>query len=93
MRLTLKAVNEALAELKEDARLAKGDGYFYFESGEAANWLDKTVSVPTLSSMTLEQWIEEFRRLKKLNREILSGRPEEKGTPDLKSTPRSRKHR
>ncbi len=38
---------------------------------DAAAWLDGTVRVPTLSSLTLDQWIEVFVRLKKLNAEIL----------------------
>jgi hypothetical protein len=50
-------------------------GYFYFWSGEANDWLDKTVKEPTLSSLTLAQWIEEFNRLKKLNHEILHAPP------------------
>jgi hypothetical protein len=54
--------------------LEKGDGYFYFWSGEANDWLDKIVNVPTLSSLTLEQWVEEFNSLKKLNHEILHTR-------------------
>jgi len=37
------------------------------EPGEAADWLDRTVNVPMVSSRTLTEWIEEFRRLKKLN--------------------------
>jgi hypothetical protein len=71
MRVTLKAINDALAGLGENARLVKGDGYFYFDLDEAANWLDKTVSTPTLSSRTLEEWVEEFQRLKKLNQQLL----------------------
>jgi hypothetical protein len=74
MRVTLKAINEALNGLIPDVRLAKGDGYFYFTSGETANWLDTTVRVPTLSCLTLEQWIEEFKRLKNVNKTILSGK-------------------
>jgi hypothetical protein len=35
MRVTLKTVNDRLAELGYDARLEKGDGYFYFSGGEA----------------------------------------------------------
>jgi hypothetical protein len=72
MRVTLKTLNDELAKLGSDARLAKGDRYFYFSSGEAADWLDATVKVATLSSLTLEQWIDEFKRLKKLNEEIVS---------------------
>ena len=53
----------------------KGDGYFYFTSGETSNWLDRTVKVPTLSSLTLEQWVEEFEKLKDLNKRLLTGQP------------------
>lgn len=70
MPLTLKTVNAELAKRGHNAQLARGDGYFYFWFGEAADWLDKTVTVPTLNSLTLEQWIGEFQRLKKLNQEI-----------------------
>ena len=70
-RVTLKAVNDALAKRGTDARLMKASGYFYFDSGEAASWLDKTVPVPTIGSRTLEQWLEEFDRLRKLNRDLL----------------------
>jgi hypothetical protein len=55
MRTTLKSVNEALAGLGAQARLMKGDGYFYFDSGEAESWLDKTISTPTLSSRTVDE--------------------------------------
>ncbi len=74
MRLTLKAVNEDLAKRGQRARLEKRDGYFYFSGGDATDWFDRTVKVPTLSSLTLDQWAGEFDRLKKLNRELLSGR-------------------
>ena len=57
MQVTLKAINEALNGLASDVRLAKGDGYFYFTSGETANWLDTTVRVQTLSSLTLEGFV------------------------------------
>jgi hypothetical protein len=71
MRVTLKSVNDRLTELGHDARLNKGDGYFYFSGGEATDWLDRTVKVPTLSSLTLDQWLDEFTRLKKLNESML----------------------
>ena len=73
MRTTLKSVNEALAGLGAQARLMKGDGYFYFDSGEAENWLDKTVSTPTLSSRTVDEWVRDYHRLKELNRNLLEG--------------------
>jgi hypothetical protein len=50
--------------------LEKASGYFYFFGGEATDWLDRTVRVTTVNALTLEQWIEEFQRLKKLNQRI-----------------------
>jgi hypothetical protein len=73
MPLTLKTVNAELKRLGHDVELAKGDGYFYFRSGEAANWLDTTVKVEKLSTLTLEEWQGEFERLKKLNQTIRGG--------------------
>ena len=91
MRVTLKAINEALNGLVPDVRLAKGDGYFYFTSGETANWLDTTVRVPTLSSLTLEQWIEEFKRLKTVNKTLLSGKADDKTSIEPKSRAAARR--
>jgi hypothetical protein len=70
-RVTLKAVNDALAKRSRGARLMKATGYFYFDSGEAANWIDKMVNTPTVGSRTVEQWLEEFDRLEKVNRDLL----------------------
>ena len=55
MRLTLKMLNDEFKRLGHDVELAKGDGYFYFHSGEAANWLETTVNGLALTSLTLEQ--------------------------------------
>ena len=70
MTLTLKSINADLAKRGQKARLERGDGYFYFWTGEATDWLDKTVRVPTVGSLTLEQWVRMFQRLKKLNADI-----------------------
>ena len=78
MRLTLKVINDEFKRRGLNVHLEKGDGYFIFQGGEAANWLDTTVRVATLSSFTLEQWLDEFNRLKKLNRDIL----QRQGGPD-----------
>jgi hypothetical protein len=59
MRLTIKAINDELRRLRQDVLLDKGDGYFYFWKGDANKWLDRTVKVPNVSSLTLEQWIGE----------------------------------
>lgn len=71
MRLTQKSITAELHRLRHEARLESGDGYFYFLGLEPAAWLDRTVKVPKVSSLTLEQWVAEYERLKKLNEEIL----------------------
>jgi len=76
MGLTLKAINAELAKRGHNAMLVNGDGYFYFRGGEAADWLDKTVAVPKVSSLTLEEWVKAFVDLKKKNAEIRrAGKP------------------
>lgn len=70
-RIVLKAVNAELERRGHHAVVGKGDGYFYFTGGKAANWLDNTVRLPTLSALTLDEWMNEFTRLKKLNAEII----------------------
>lgn len=70
-RLTLKTVNDELARLGHRALLEKGSGYFYFRTGEAADWLDRTVPVRKISDMTLKEWVAEFKRLKALNEQIM----------------------
>ena len=74
MRISLKVINSELERLGARAVLARGDGYFYFQSGEAADWLDSTVRVPTLHSLTLEQWVGEFLKLREKNRQLLKFR-------------------
>ena len=73
MRITLKAINDELARRGATERLARARGYFYFEFGEAAGWLDRTVRVPTVNALTLEQWLAEYQRLRSLNQEIMCG--------------------
>ena len=69
-RVTLKMINDELARLGYSSRLAKASSYFYFHSGEAADWLDRTVNAAVVSSHTLAEWIDEFHRLQKLNDQI-----------------------
>jgi hypothetical protein len=42
--------------------------------GDATDWIDRTVPGTTVNSRTLEEWIAEFKRLKKVNQEIM-GKP------------------
>jgi hypothetical protein len=69
-RVTLKAINDELTRRGHHARIEKASGYFYFFGGEATDWLDRTVPVTTVNALTLEEWVAEFQRLKKLNQQI-----------------------
>jgi hypothetical protein len=84
-RVTLKAVNDELARRGHHARLERGDGYFYFWSEDAADWIDRTVRVETLNALTLDQWVAEFLRLKKVNGEMMkpgkAARVQKRGKP------------
>ena len=69
--MTIKAVNDELARLGHNARLEKASGYFYFWTGDAADWIDRTVRVEKISDLTLERWVAEYKRLKKVNAEMM----------------------
>lgn len=69
--LHLKVINDELARQGRKERLAKASNYFYFTGGEAEDWLDKTIGVRTINTLTLKEWMAEFRRLKELNEQIL----------------------
>jgi hypothetical protein len=73
-RVTLKAVNDELARCGHRARLEKASGYFYFWSEDSADWIDRTVRVARLNSLTLDQWVGEYLWLKKMNAEMMAPR-------------------
>ena len=63
-RLTFKTVNAALAAAGAKEVLVQGNGYLYFAEGDADSWPEVSVAVCRLNHMSLERWIEEWRRLK-----------------------------
>ena len=65
MRLTLTRVKKELAQNDINALLARGDGYFYFWSGEAADWLDRTVQVERINDLSLQEWVARFHELRR----------------------------
>lgn len=71
MQLHLKTVNDELAKRGHKAALAKGDGYFYFTGPDTKDWLDVSIGVRTINSHTLKEWMDEFKRLKELNAQIM----------------------
>jgi hypothetical protein len=75
-RVTLKAINDDLLRRGHNARLERASGYFYFFRGEGTDWLDQTVSVTTVNALTLDQGIDEFKRLRKVNQKIMGSAKE-----------------
>lgn len=65
-------VGEELAQNDINGLLAAGDGYFYFWSGEAAGWLDRTVQVERVNDLSLEEWVARFHALRRKNQQILA---------------------
>jgi hypothetical protein len=57
--------------MRARVELAKRAGYFLFRGGEAEEWIDRTVRVATISSLTLEEWLDEYKRLKSLNLDMM----------------------
>ena len=70
-RVTLKAINDELLRRGHAVRLEKGSGYFYFWSEDSADWIDRTVRVARLSSLSLDQWVGQYLWLKKVNSEMM----------------------
>ncbi len=70
MPVTLKTINAGLAKQGFKASLAKGDGYCCFQSKPLGTWIG-TVRVPALRTLTLDQWIEEFNKLREKNRQLM----------------------
>ena len=64
-RTTIRRVNEALAAAGfRGVELVRGNGYFYFSGGDADRWHTTAVYTDRLTGMTVEQWVDEARRLR-----------------------------
>jgi hypothetical protein len=68
--VTRKIINDALRERGRDESLRPGNSFFYFGGGEAVNWLTNSVRVQRVSDLTLEQWLEEFDKLLKIDKKL-----------------------
>jgi hypothetical protein len=79
MRVTINAVNQELAKRDIQATLANGGGYFFFRGPDVNSWLDRTVQVSKISDLTVDQWLQAFKDLKRKNQEIArAGAPRSK---------------
>ena len=63
-KVTAATVNAELARLGFEERLVRGKGYYYFCEGQAHEWPACSIHVYQSSSLTLEQWMEEYYTLK-----------------------------
>src|ERR1035437_9941870 len=90
MRLNLNVINDELAKLGYTARLDKGDGYFYFRFGEAADWLDCKVGVRTINTLTMKKWIAGVGGAESANRaDPALAEAKARGTIRARRTPRA----
>ncbi len=64
MRVTLKNINAALKAKGYKDELFKGYGYFYFMGDDAMNWNSGSVMTPHLTSMSVEEWVQEYEEMK-----------------------------
>lgn len=57
-------VNKNLELLGVEERLFRGEGYYYFAGGKAAEWYQSGVyGVSHISELTIAQWLYEWHRL------------------------------
>ncbi len=63
-KLTSATVNKELKRLGFQERLVRGNGYFYFFGGNAHMWNEDSVYVQSADQLTLDQWVEEYKRLR-----------------------------
>lgn len=63
-RITIAQVNQAIEKLGGKEILVNGRFCYYFAEGEASTWPETTVPVFRLNHWTLEEWVEEYKRLR-----------------------------
>jgi hypothetical protein len=53
-------VNRELRSRGVSEKLVRGNGYYYFVDGNAADWYTSSVSVYRASDLPLDQWLREW---------------------------------
>lgn len=62
MKVTLKAVNQAIKNAGLDCELVKGAGYFYVQGPDADCAQEQGIyGVRLLSDLSIERWVEEAK--------------------------------
>lgn len=70
-RVTLPAVNAEFAKRGIEAFLAKDAGYFLLRGPAVTEWLNRSVAVEHIGDLSLEQWVDAYRKLERENRQLL----------------------
>lgn len=60
MRITKRAIDEALKQAGYDGEVFKGDGYIYFVS-PTVEFYNSMVMTTRFSDLTIESWLHEYR--------------------------------
>lgn len=63
-KVTIRAVNAAIAAKGGKEKLTRGTSYYYFYDGDAASWPSSSVCVYRLNHMTLTEWVEAWEQLR-----------------------------
>jgi hypothetical protein len=63
-RITIAQVNAEIEKLGGKERLVNGRFCYYFADGDAHQWPETTVPVFRLNYWSLQEWVEEYKRLK-----------------------------
>lgn len=62
-RVTINAINKAIAEAGLDCEIVKGSGYFYFQGKSVECAKEQGVyGVYRLSDISIEEWVKEAKK-------------------------------
>jgi hypothetical protein len=56
-------VNRALRQRGIEEKLTRGNGYYYFRDGTAAEWRATSVYIYSAADLTVDQWLQEWSDL------------------------------
>lgn len=63
--MTIAQINKFLADNGAQSELVKGKGYYYFSGKETNRWPSTSVMVNRLNQLSKQEWLAEYRSLKR----------------------------
>lgn len=73
-RLTIKAVNKAIAARGIKAEIVQGDGYLWFSGDDVEFAYTTSVAACRLNHLTLERWMQELDEIVESHKKYIEGR-------------------